>query len=157
MDHEAAPPADGVIAYSEREAWEFVHFLSGHLASLETRAAIIMPAQVAALIAIWTQLYTFEETFPRTLVWLAWAAFILGLVGAAWLITPGRAQRASIVERGLHEHVAHREEIVRELCTSLQERVRVLHAGLRISVGLTVLALALVVVAYALDKGIFNG
>jgi hypothetical protein len=30
-----------------------------------------MPAQVAALIALWTQFYTFEEDVPRALVWTA--------------------------------------------------------------------------------------
>jgi hypothetical protein len=62
----------------------------------------------------------------------------------------------SIIGPGRHAQ-ADREEVVRVLCTSLQRRVRVLHTGLRVSVGLTVLALALVVVAYLLDKGIFDG
>ena len=143
----------GVVAYSEREAWEFVHFLSAHLASLETRAAILIPAQVAALIALWTQFYTFEETLLHVLVWIAWTALILALVGAAWLITPGRVHRTSVVGHGLQARPdADREEIVREVCAIVQERVRLLHVGLRVSVGLTIVALGLVIVAYALDK-----
>src|SRR5215211_7304196 len=46
----------------EEEAWEYVHFLGAHAASLETRAAIVVPAQIAGLIALWTQLFTFEGT-----------------------------------------------------------------------------------------------
>jgi hypothetical protein len=70
VDH--APPAKAnVVSHDEYEAWELVHFLSAHLASLETRAAIIMPAQLAALIALWPQFYTFEEDVPRALVWIA--------------------------------------------------------------------------------------
>jgi hypothetical protein len=30
-----------------------------------------MPAQLAALIALWPQFYTFEEDVPRALVWIA--------------------------------------------------------------------------------------
>jgi hypothetical protein len=39
----------------------------------------------------------------------------------------------------------------------VQERIRLLHAGLRVSIGLTVFALGLLVLAYALDKWLFNG
>ena len=113
---------------------------------------------MAALIALWTQLYTFEEKLPRTLVWIAWSALILALAGAAWLITPGRMHRASIVHYGPRARPgADGEEIVRELCTIVQERIRLLHVGLRISIGLTLFALALLVLAYALDKWLFNG
>ena len=148
------PPANaGVVSYAEYEAWEFVHFLSGHLASLETRAAIIMPAQVAALIAVWTQLYTFEEDLPHALAWAAWAALILGLVEAAWLITPNRLSRSSLVGYGLDARPeGSRAEIVEELSAIVQQRVRRLHIGLIVSVGLTVFALGLLVLAYVVDK-----
>jgi hypothetical protein len=145
------------VTYAEYEAWEFVHFLSSHLASLETRAAIIMPAQVAALIALWTQLYTFEEDVPRALAWTAWAAFLLSLVGAAWLITPNRLGRASLVGHGLDARPeTGRAEIVKEVSAIVQYRVRLLHVGLRVCVGLTVLALGLIVLAYVVDK-VFYG
>lgn len=70
VDH--APPGQGQHRLARRgRGLEFVHFLSAHLGSLETRAAIIMPAQLAALIALWPQFYTFEEDVPRALVWIA--------------------------------------------------------------------------------------
>lgn len=151
------PAAAEVIPFSGRESWDFAHLLSAHLASLETRAAILIPAQVAALIALWTQLYTFEETILRTFVWIAWAALILALVGAAWLITPGRLQRTSIVAYGVPARPgADSEEMVRELCASVQERVRLLHVGLRVSIGLTILSLGLIVLAYVLDKAFLD-
>lgn len=152
----AAPedePAVKAVSYEEYEAWEFVHFLSAHLASLETRAAIIMPAQVAALIALWTQFYTFEENLPHALAWAAWAALVLGLVGAAWLITPNRLSRTSLVGYGLDARPeCGRAQIVEELSAIVQQRVRRLHIGLIVSVGLTVFALGLVVLAYVVDK-----
>jgi hypothetical protein len=150
----AEPPAKAnVVSHAEYEVWEFVHFLSAHLASLETRAAIIMPAQVAALIALWTQFYTFEEDVPRALVWTAWGALVLALVEAAWLITPNRLNRRSLVGYGLDARPdASRAEIVDEVSAIVQVRVRRLHVGLRVSVGLTVASLGLVVLAYAVDK-----
>jgi hypothetical protein len=158
LDEQALSAAAQGSTRSERETWNFAHFLSAHLASLETRAAILIPAQVSALIAIWTQLYTFEETVPHTLVWIAWAVLILGLVGAAWLITPGKLHRTSIVAYGLHARPGvDDDQVVQELCANVHERVRLLHVGLRVSIGLTVLSLGLVVLAYALDKGLFDG
>ena len=159
LEQKTVPPAaTALVAYSEREAWEFVHFLSAHLASLETRAAILIPAQVAAVIALWTQFYTFEETLLHVLVWIAWAALILALVEAAWLVTPGRMHKTSIVGYGLQARAGvDREEVVREVCSIVQQRVRVLHTGLRISVGLTLVSLALVILAYALDKVFLHG
>jgi len=152
------PAATELVAASGRETWNFAHFLSSHLASLETRAAILIPAQVSALIALWVQLYTFDDGVPRILGWIAWAVLIVALVGAAWLITPGRLQRRSILAYGLHARPdVDNEELVHELCASVQERVRILHIGLRISIGLTVLSLGLAVLAYILDKAAFVG
>ena len=51
---------------------------------------------------------------------------------------------------------ASRAEIVEEISAIVQERVRRLSVGLRFSVGLTVVALGLVVLAYAVDK-VFYG
>lgn len=104
------------------------------------------------------QLYTFEERVPHTLVWIAWAVLILALVGAAWLITPGRLRRTSMLAYGLQARPdVDNEEVVQELCASVQARVRVLHVGLRISIGLTVFSLGLAVLAYVLDKVAFEG
>ena len=52
---------------------------------------------------------------------------------------------------------ADSEEMVRELCASVQERARLLHVGLRVSIGLTILALGLIVLAYVLDKAFLDG
>jgi hypothetical protein len=158
-----APPArsrtdevladDGFIQYAEQEAWDFVHFLSAHVASLETRAAIIIPAQLAGLIALWTQFFTFEETVPHVLAWIAWSLFMLSLIGAAWIMTPGRIRTNSLIGYGLQARPGcTREEVVRELSEVVQRRTRALHIGLPIAVGLTMLGLALTIVAYAVDK-----
>ena len=157
LGRESAAALDSIES-SERDAWEFVHFLGSHVASMETRAAIIVPAQLAGAIALWTQLYTFEETVPRTLAWIAWAALVVGLVAAAWVTTPGRIRKESVIGYGLQARRGiDREAVVGEIGEVLHARVRVLHVGLRLSVGISMLALALVVLAYALDKAFYSG
>jgi hypothetical protein len=96
----AAPSHPDSIESSEQEGWDFVHFLGSHVESMETRAAIIVPAQLAGAIALWTQLYTFEETIPRTLAWISWAALIVGLIVAAWITTPGSSRHECGSTRG---------------------------------------------------------
>lgn len=161
-DREAAPgpspagdarPAAAAVTYAEREGWEFVHFLGAHLASLETRAAILIPAQVAALIALWSQFFTFEEALPHTLAWVAWGFLALALFGAGWLVTPERLRPGALVGYGLTGgHSDEREAILAEVCELVQRRVRLLHTGLRASVSLTLIAFAIVVLAYGIDK-----
>jgi hypothetical protein len=46
---------------------------------------------------------------------------------------------------------------VGEICGILHARVRVLNVGMRVSIGISLLALALVVLAYALDKIFYSG
>jgi hypothetical protein len=154
----AAPSHLDSIESSEQEGWDFVHFLGSHVESMETRAAIIVPAQLAGAIALWTQLYTFEETIPRTLAWIAWAALIVGLIVAAWITTPGRIRRDSVIGHGLRARPGtNAEALVGEICGILHARVRVLNVGMRVSIGISLLALALVVLAYALDKVFYSG
>lgn len=125
---------------------------------METRAAIVVPTQLAGAIALWTTLYTFEETIPHTLAWVAWALLIVGLIVAAWITTPGRIRRDSVVGYGLKRRpMTDREPLVRELCGILHTRVRVLHLGMRICFGISIVALALVVLAFALDKAFYSG
>jgi hypothetical protein len=155
--HAASSHMDS-IDYSEQEGWDFVHFLGSHVASMETRAAIVLPAQLVGAIALWTQLYTFEETIPRTLAWIAWAALIVGLLLAAWITMPGRMRRDSVIGHGLGARLStNREALVGEICGILHARVRVLNVGMRVSIGISMLALALVVLAYALDKIFYSG
>ena len=153
----AAPSHVDSIDYSEKEGWDFVHFLGSHV-EVWTRAAIILPAQLVGAIALWTQLYTFEEIIPRTLAWVAWAALIVGVIVAAWITTPRRIRRESVIGYGLKARPStNPKALVDEICGMLHARVRVLHVGMRASVGISMLALALIVLAYAIDKTLYSG
>jgi hypothetical protein len=160
LDELPSPPPGHVdaIEHSLEEGWDFIHFLGSHVESMETRAAIIVPTQLAGAIALWTQLYTFEETIPHALAWAAWSLLIVGLIVAAWITTPGRIRKDSVVGHGLNcRPTTSREALVNEICEILHARVRILHLGMRISVGISILALTLVVLAYALDKTYYSG
>jgi hypothetical protein len=50
-----------------------------------------------------------------------------------------------------------REAAIREICALLQNRIRRLHAGLHFSIGMSVLAFVLVILAYAVDKAAYGG
>jgi hypothetical protein len=50
------------------------------VSSLEDGATRVAAAQVAGLIALWTQLYTFEDGPPEVLAWAAWV-IALGVTG----------------------------------------------------------------------------
>ena len=92
------------------------------------------------------------------MAWIAWAALIVGLMVAAWIATPGRIRGDSVIGYGLKAGPStNREALVGEICGILHARVRVLHVGMRVSVGISMLALALVVPAYALDKIFYSG
>jgi hypothetical protein len=141
------------------EAWEYVHFLGAHAASLETRAAIVIPVQVAGLIALWTQFFTFEEALPHTIAWCAWAALAVGVIVSGWLVMPSRLSHDSVVtcgSAGLAGGVS-REAAVREICGLVQKRIRRLHAGLHFSIGVSIFAFVLIILAYALDKAFYGG
>src|SRR3954453_1378491 len=126
----------------EQEAWEYVHFLGAHAASLETRAAIVVPAQIAGLIAVWTQLFTFEETLPHTFAWVAWGLLAVGVIVSGWLVTPIRLRDGSVITSGFpgSAGAVSREVAIREICDLLQKRVGRLHAGLHFFFGISVLA-----------------
>ena len=58
-----------------------------------------------------------------------------------------------MIGQGLRAHPStNREALVGEICCILHARLRVLNVGMRLSIGISMLALALVVLADALDK-----
>ena len=53
---------------TNRVGWHFLHFMRDSLTSLEEQATRVVAAQIAGLIAIWTQLGSFESGVPRSLI-----------------------------------------------------------------------------------------
>jgi hypothetical protein len=147
--------ADNLVAYSEQEKWAFVQALSVHSLSMEMRAAIIFPAEVLALLVLWEHLHDFDSFVPRTFAWIAWSLLILGIFTAGWLIAPRAAAWGSLLGDGYGARKdAERsgEALVDEIYNDLHARTRLLTAGIRFSVLASLVALAITVVAYAIEK-----
>src|SRR5437879_12198338 len=70
--------------------WHLLHFTRDSLTSLEEQATRVLAAQIAGLVAIWTQLHTFDRGVPRSLVWAAWAFARVAPARLAPLVTPKR-------------------------------------------------------------------
>jgi hypothetical protein len=143
--------ADNLVAYSEQEKWAFVQALSVHSLSMEMRAAIIFPAEVLALLVLWEHLHDFDSFVPRTFAWIAWSLLILGIFTAGWLIAPRAAAWGSLL--GARKDAERSgEALVDEIYNDLHARTRLLTAGIRFSVLASLVALAITVVAYAIEK-----
>jgi hypothetical protein len=107
------------------------------------RAAIIFPAEVLALFVLWEHLYDFDLLVPRTFAWIAWSLLILGIFVGGWLIAFA-INRDAALSHGANSRTKARHD--------LNSRVQVLSVGIRLSVVIALVALALTAIAYAIDK-----
>jgi hypothetical protein len=152
------------ISAGIRVGWELLHLLQLSVRSLEDTATRVVAAQIAGLIALWTQLYTFEEAIPRSLVWAAWGVLILSIGLLGMRITP---RRLAVFWRRLDQGWGARcdepldepEEaaIVDELTAALRTQRDRLQRGVRASTVLGLAGLALAALAYIVDKAFYAG
>jgi hypothetical protein len=147
-----------------RVGWELLHLLQLSVRSLEDTATRVVAAQIAGLIALWTQLYTFEEAVPRSLVWAAWVVLILSIVLLGMRISP---RRLAFFWRRLDQGWGERCDdpldepgeaaIVDELTGALRTQRDRLQKAVQGSVGLGLVGLALASLAYVVDKAFYAG
>jgi hypothetical protein len=147
-----------------RVGWELLHLLQLSVRSLEDTATRVVAAQIAGLIALWTQLYTFEEPVPKSLVWAAWAVLILSIGLLGLRITP---RRLAIFWRRLDQGWGERcdepldepgeADIVDELTVALRAQRDRLQKAVKSSVSLGLVGLTLAAVAYIVDKAFYAG
>jgi hypothetical protein len=147
-----------------RVGWELLHLLQLSVRSLEDTATRVVAAQIAGLIALWTQLYTFEEAIPRSLVWAAWVTLIASITVLGMRITPRRlAAFWQRLDQGwggrCDEPLDEPGEaaIVDELAAALRAQRDRLQRAVKTSVALGLLGLALAALAYVLDKAFYAG
>lgn len=129
------------------------------IASMEDGATRIAAAQVAGLVALWTQLWTFESGPPRVLAWLAWGVLVVAIILLGPIVTPRRLarfwERLVISDLLAVDSGAREEELIRALHAAMEGQMRRLRRGMRTSVALGVVALTIAVVAYALEKAFY--
>ena len=78
------------VAAGIRVGWELLHLLQLSVRSVEDTATRVVAAQIAGLVALWTQLHTFEEAVPAVLAWGAWCVLLVSIWLLAIRITPRR-------------------------------------------------------------------
>jgi hypothetical protein len=153
----------GASAFTRRRtllvAWELLEFGRESVASLEDGATRIAAAQVAGLIALWTQLGTFEDGPPEVLAWLAWGLLVVSVSLLAPTVTPRRLARfwedMLTTDILAIDSTAKEEEIVRSLSVAMEGHMRRVRRGMAASVVIAVLALAAVALAYVLEKAFY--
>jgi hypothetical protein len=155
----AAEP-DQDVARGLAVAWQLAQFTRAHVTSMEEQATRVVAAQVAGLIALWTQLGNFDGDAARILAWASWVTLILSITSLGPVVTPRRIARfwehLPLPTRGkttVHPLTAGEEaRIVAQLATTTEEQAARIGRGLRVSIFLGLLALGLVSLAYVLEK-----
>jgi hypothetical protein len=144
-----------------RVGWELLHLLQLSVRSMEDTATRAVAAQVAGLIALWTQFYTFEEDVPKGLAWLAWLLLLASISILGIRITPRRLRAFwhrldvghAITAAPLDEGAEAR--LVEELSDALRSQRDRLERAIRTSVALGIAGLGIVALAYVVDKGLY--
>ena len=151
------------VAAGIRVGWELLHLLQLSVRSLEDTATRVVAAQIAGVIALWTQLYTFEERVPAALAWSAWGILLVSICLLGFRITPRRlaefwgrldTRTSSPCDDPLEE--ADEVEIVAELTTALRAQRDRIQWAVRSSVALGIVGIALAALAYVVDKGLYS-
>jgi hypothetical protein len=129
---------------------------------LEETASRVLAAQVAGAIALWTQLYTFEDGPPEAMAWAALFIFILSICFLGMFLRPRRLVRfwdKAIPDElfGAKAPVTFEQEgaAIEHISTMMRGHRDQLERGIRVSVPLGILALVLVAVGYAVEKAFY--
>ncbi len=136
--------------------------MQGSVARLEDAATRVAAAQVAGFVALWTQLWTFENGPPRVLAWLAWAVLLAAVALLAPVITPRRLARfwSRILPRAgqaVGETVDTDAElvIVQDVIEQLARQYERMFRSLRISIGAALVGVGVAALAYIVEKAFY--
>jgi hypothetical protein len=145
-----------------RIAWEILHLLQLSVRSIEDTATRVVAAQVAGLIALWTQLGEFENGPPEVMAWTAWAILLVSITALGLVVTPRRVTRfwsrlatssLLVTKAALDED--DELEMIDDLCDALRAQRESLHRMLRASITLGLVALSVAGLAYVVEKGFY--
>jgi hypothetical protein len=154
VEAESAPSSDVPRAYLV--AWELLEFTRAALTSLEDGATRVAAAQVAGLIALWTQLSTFEDGPPQILAWTAWVILIIGVASLGPLVTPRRLAKfwksLPVDDILAVDRLEKEERLIRDLYQTMQGQLNRLRRGMTVSIGLGLVALVIAAIAFVVEK-----
>jgi hypothetical protein len=149
------------IAARIRVGWELLHLLQLSVRSLEDTGTRVVAGQIAGVIALWTQLYTFEEALPKAFAWLAWTVLLVGIAVLGMRITPRRLsvfwRQLDLSSESSLEPLDEGDEvaILGELSAALRSQRERLQRAVRTSVVLGIAGLGLAALAYVVDKAFY--
>jgi hypothetical protein len=143
-----------------RAGWELIKSLRAALLSLEERATRLVPALVAGVVALWTQLGSFDAGAAEILAWIAWTLLIVALLNLGVLVMPKRLAQfwdglvpPEVVlakPRPLRRH--EEAAIASRLSAELHAQTERLRSGFRLTVALSSCGLVLAAFAYVIEK-----
>jgi hypothetical protein len=142
--------------------WRMVRLLQASVTSLEESATRVVAAQVAGVVALWTQLDSFESGPPRVLAWTAWAILLCAVASVAPIVAPRRlarvwsriiSQAGALTDEGFS--IEDESALVRDLTEGFRAQRQRIQLGLQLSVALGVFGLGLAVLSYALEKAFY--
>jgi hypothetical protein len=150
---------EAALFETNRVGWHLLHFTRDSLTSLEEQATRVLAAQIAGLIAIWSQLHTFERGVPRSLAWVAWGFALAAPVRLAPLVTPKRLGRfwtglpvKDRLQRDGHIDCEAEARLIRELSEAAERQMARVRRGLAQSIFLGLLGLGLAALGYVFEK-----
>jgi hypothetical protein len=150
------------LAPAVRVAWQTLHLVELSVRATEETATRVVAAQVAGLIALWTQLAQFEDGPPEVLAWAAWGILLVSIVGLGVVITPRRVNRfwtalsdsAPTSNSQLDE--AGELELIGNLAGLLRQQRTRIQWLLQLSIALGVSALVVAGLAYIVEKAFYG-
>ena len=128
---------------------------------MEDTATRVVAAQVAGLIALWTQLGNFENGPPEVLAWTAWVVLVVSVVGLGVVVTPRRVTRFwtrlsdAAPRHGVILDEAVELDLIDDLEDALREQRESIHRILQISIALGLVALVIAGLAYVTEKAFY--
>jgi hypothetical protein len=142
--------------------WEMVRLVQASVNSLEETTTRVVAAQVVGVVGLWTQLDNFEDGPPRALAWIAWAILLAAVSSMAPFVAPRRLARfwsrvvadvSAVTQGGLT--LDEEATLVRDFTEGFRAQRSRLHRGLRVSIALGTLGLAVAAVAYVIEKAYY--
>jgi hypothetical protein len=150
---------EAALIETNRVGWHLLHFMRDSLTTLEEQATRIAAAQIAGLIAIWTQLGSFESGLPTSLIWAAWASLLLAIGRLAPLITPRRLARfwaglpvKSALLNGESIGPDTESKVILDLTEAAERQMVRIRNGLNHSIALGCVGLGLAALGYLIEK-----
>jgi hypothetical protein len=157
---ESAGPSSGrAVEHStaERISLDHLQLVRGELTSVEDRVKLVIPVQLTGLVALWISIVDFDRGVARGIAGAALGVLLLSLFMSLYLVRP--RSLPALLPRVANETASPEDLPVSEveasiaatLCRAWVQEAERLRWCLMCAIGLSALALMVVIVAYIVD------